>query len=222
MSPALLAAPRFSFRGSPAACVRQADSQRALRPCRAAGKPRRRARASVRPPPRRRSRRAALHRSLDARQTIRNRILKRIHNRIRNPQSAIRNAHPGRPLLRAHRGALEPSADRRVDAAHRRTGGGSHQPSPPRSRRPRRAVPARPHRVLGKRRPDQLRADEHRRLGGHSASGGSRSRSSSGRRVAGPHLGSGRRYAGRGGRRWREPAGSSRATSWRTRCSPFA
>ena len=27
-----------------------------------------------------------------------------------------------------------------------------------------------PHRVLGQRRPDQLRADEHRRLGGHSAS----------------------------------------------------
>ena len=63
-----------------------------------------------------------------------------------------------------------------------------------RSRRPRRAVPARPHRVLGKRGPDQLRADEHRRLGGHSASGGSRSLSSGGRRVAGPHLGSGRRY----------------------------
>ena len=48
--------------------------------------------------------------------------------------------------------------------------------------------------MLGQRRPDQLRADEHRRLGGHSAAGGSRPRSSGGRRIAGPHLGSGRRY----------------------------
>ncbi len=114
-----LSAPRFSLRCSPAACVRQADFQRALRPRRAAGKPRRRARSSVRPPPRRRPRCAALHRSLDARHS----------NPQSNPQSAIRNPQCSPRPTASSSAPPRPPTFRRTDAWTLRIGGHVAAPS---------------------------------------------------------------------------------------------
>ena len=195
---AAISSPRLSC------CPRsRADVQRALRRHGAARRARRE-RAPLRP---------LLGDGLDAR--LFTDLSRSSHLAIRNPQSP----HVDGRVLRAHRGAVAPCRRPTAGAARRRPGRTpldfSLRDLDPLGDRERPL----PDRVLGQLRPEQLRADQHRRLGGRAAAGAARSREAAGRRVSRARLGLRRHDARRRGRRCPAPAGSSRATSSQQRAA---
>ncbi len=111
----------------------------------------------------------------------------------RNPRSAIRTSAMTQFFVRT----AAPSNLPPTDAWTLRVGGRVAAPgdiSTPRSRSPRRPEQARVDGMLGQRRPDQLRPDEHGGLGRDSARGHPRSHPPFRRRVARPRLRRRRRH----------------------------
>ena len=207
MIPVHLHPARFPFSDSPAASPRRARQPDGAPGRHDSSRRSRSERATLRPSARRRPRRAAVHRSLAPRRTP----LPRTTLCALTSEFFVRTAAPASLPPADSWPCASPGASQRRRSTCASAISNRHH-----------ARAASADRVFRQRRPDQLRVDEHRRLGRRSARRGARSRAAAGGALARARVGRGRRHpavadVGRPAR-----AGSSRATSCGARSSRSA